>query len=308
MANGGGANDDIFEFDVYDLTNNTAVGAWSVDFGNSSLGPGCTVEPWPTPHGVALLAEDLRVKNSLTYYSAWGTPAVALNDPSVVRFGGLELLGVQNVGASDTTLAFDINGASAVRLPIGSLSYVQATGTPGLLFAFVNGDDTFFESEYGNNGWGQIWRLDASGSAILIRERTGRHVFSPATDGQTLFWVEAYGPNPNLSQPMDAVEVWASAYSTDPAAINAGAHMLASFPSARVPANPIAFLGTYLMNTGSWHAIRTDGTVSTVPSPDPNLYLHEGFYVDEAEMWSFASVYNGFPNIAVMRIPLPPFH
>lgn len=302
----------IYEYDVYDMSSAAPVAAWRAEFTEKWTWGECIAAPFVAPTGIMLRATDYRYDEPFSEWFGWGTPEQMMRAPQLVRFGGKEVVGMQSLGASDTTFAFDVMGASPYRVAMGSAMVVRGFAGVPLSLAFVEGNDAFFTSEYGNAGWAQIWRLDADGSTVLVRQRPNRHVTAPATDGTTLFWVEAYGPNPDLAQPMDAVEVWAAPYSADPTAINAAAHLLAAFPGSRVPAFPVAFHGTYLMSTviskPLWRAVRADGTVSAFDSPDPGFWLQSGFYVDQTEMWTLGGQTNSYLDTAILRVTLPPFN
>ncbi len=296
-------NEVTWEHDVYDVSTNVAVGAWRVDESTLFVAAQCTIEPIPTPSGVTLFAIDQRPTLPYALYSAHGTVDDMLDSPSMVRFAGTEAPNVSGVRSSDTTLALAVQG-SLLRLPVGTGSSVHVAGWFDAMPSFVEGDDAFFTTV-----GGAVILLRADGSTAVAREHGGRHVAAPATDGETLFWIENVDDVPDAAPPL--AEVWAAGYSNDPAAINIEAHSLVTIPLYSYYATGVAFRGIFALQVPDkqpyLYAVRRDGWTATIQSPDPSIHFDQPFYVDEGEVWTFARGPEEAYGSRILRLALPPF-
>lgn len=291
-----------YEYDVYDFATSAPLGSWRGKDG------GCDLRV--AVGGGTMTLFGLVVGTGMSV--ATGTPQDLASRPTFFRVAPAALIGqgIQEVNASDSTVAFDVEPAGTVfRAAVGSAGSQEGKRPhPPLLLQRVEGEDVYGLAEHGTAGWGQFYRVDADGSVVLYRSNPNAHVGVMRTDGTTLFWTETYGTTDVVSSYQTRAEVWAAPYTRDPVQLASTARKLADVvdPILGVPLDAIAFNGLFAFTTNrshvSWVVRASDGSAKRVdPGASWNFPRLGLTYVTNTELWSLILKPNGE---GLARLPL----
>ena len=218
----------------------------------------------------------------------------------------------ETVAMSDITVALDQQpGHLALRLPLASTSWVRNQGND-LSVPFVVNDDVFVFQEHGPDGWSREMRLDNDGSITLYYARPKHDVMAFASDGKTMFWIDAYGLSDptNLAQPN--IEVWAAPFTRDPLVLATNAQKLSTLSLPQAPPDGLAQNGYYALGGGDHkvYIFRADGAAQVLDLPTivgPNSYMQKPAIVNDTELWGVVSEYPGAFGVGFARVTLGPW-
>ncbi len=206
--------------------------------------------------------------------------------------------GIQDLSASDTTVAFDVE-------PPGIIGFARASNPSAFVFTSMGGminplvvnDTVLAKSNAGNAGWGQENLIGAGGSVVTFRATPNTQVDNFACDGTTLFWTEGSGGAAGSGiQPV--ISAWAAPFTSDASTLVSTAHKLADISGGGFATYGIAYNGYYAVRTAQTLAVIVRGSDGAKQQliPGTNRVFGPLSYVTATELWSLAGAANNGPS------------
>lgn len=200
-----------YQFTAWNLTTGRPLGAWRDQSANTR----CQLSVIPGQTTATLLGVKLGPGRGL--YVAQGAWANLGTGVRFAQIAGPELLGrgMQEVYASDTKLAFDLEPeGTVVQHRFGTNTVIQTRGGGPLFLDFVERDDVFASSS-ARSTWDKEYVVNDGGQLTLYAAKAYTHVSAFATDGTNIVWSEtSVNLDPDSLQPN--LEVWTAPYTSDP--------------------------------------------------------------------------------------------
>jgi hypothetical protein len=289
------------EYEVYDFGSGRPLAAW-----RNKIAPSISscIVLTDVANSIETIAASLYGPGDVLYAS--GPPAALVGTAEFLRLRGVPWqLAVQKHGTSSTTFAFDLAPAGIVdRVRIGA-SLVGTTagrGGPPIFFDFAHKEDVFAAT---GSGWTSEYVVGADGTPAVLRGVENRHVLGFATDGDTLFWLEAFGGADPVALPLK-FEVWAAPYTTDPHKLERTARKLGAARGQGFAGGRAAADGTYAVVTGNCAQVAraSGGEVRELCSP-PDALPGGPISMIPGELWRILRLKGATRRTVLRRFALP---
>ncbi len=201
---------------------------------------------------------------------------------------------IETLGASDTTLLFDLQTVGLVgRGTPGASNYILTSVGARLIAAQVHGDDIIAEEEKGPDGYARFDRVNPDGTITLLRAKPQTRVSAVAMDDGNIAWVEAWGGSPSTPQLAPHIAVWSAPYTVDPNLLTTTAKKAADWDGVTqlIPTstNVIVSNGIYgfLAEDGINLTRLSDGKTKIVPRLSNVAYGYP-VYATDTDVWAIA--------------------
>lgn len=215
----------------------------------------------------------------------------------------------QQMWASDSTLAFDLEPVHIVGRIDGSSNHVALTSKVALTFPIVVGSDVYAIDQTGTDGWARIMRVNADGSMTEYRAISGHRVSTPASDGVTMYWTECYGTSDPTNNVQPNVEVWSAPYTNDPLTLAATATKVANLGTNCIyNLQQLAQNGMFFATSAGTNYVyrKSDGKLLTFQNGNQRGTWYP-LYISQSEYWSIEAQQNGPKGVALTRLQLDPW-
>jgi hypothetical protein len=289
------------EFEVYDAQTGVPLAAW-----RNKVAPGVSscVAFADVDDTIGTIAASMYGPGDVLYAS--GTPTALLTSPEFRRLRDIPWqLAVQKHGTSTTTFAFDLAPAGVVeRARIGASVAITTAGRAGppIFFDLVDKDDVFAAT---GSGWTSEYVVRTDGTPVLLRSVASRHVLGFATDGDTMFWLEAFGGADAVALP-SRFEVWAAPYTTDPVKLGSNARKLGDARGQGFAGGRAAAGGVYAVVTGNCAQVaRASGGEVRELCAGPDTTAGGPIAMTPHELWRILRVKDGGRRTVLRRFALP---